>query len=258
MYRSAYDFRGFYNSREGRVVRRILQGRIHAFWPDVKNLRLMGAGYATPYLRGFKDGAERVFAVMPAEQGAHPWPYNYNGDEKNLVALAGDDALPVETNSLDRVLLIHDLEYAELPQSSLREVWRVLKSSGRLLVIVPNRAGLWARADWSPLGQGTPFSLTQLYRLLGDNQFVHERTEGALYAPPSRRSFMLKAAGFFERAGGAWLPLPPGVHIVEASKQIYARAHPGSGSKVPVGVRFAMPGANVVNVPNVRKTSGNP
>lgn len=241
MYRSVYDLRAFYTSRIGRVVRRILQERLRAIWPDVRGLRLAGGGYAVPYLRVFKDEAERVFSIMPAGQGAHAWPYNSPPEVKNLVCLAEEAELPIETNSVDRVLLIHSLEFSEHLKSSLQEIWRILKSNGRLLVVVPNRSGFWARADWSPLGQGTPYTAGQITSYLRDNLFIHERTEEALFMPPLKYSLFLQSARFFEKAGPAILPVAAGVHIVEASKQLYARPDYSSGSKVTVRGRDFVP-----------------
>jgi len=230
MYRSAYDLKAFYNGRVGRIVRRVLQERIRELWPDVHGLRVMGCGYATPYLRMFVEESERVFAVMPAGQGAHDWPH----DDKNLVTLSEQSELPVETASIDRVLMIHDMEFSELLKPGLEEIWRVLKANGRLLVVVPNRRGFWTHADWSPFGQGTPYSASQICYYLRDNMFIHERTEEALFMPPMKFSLVLKSAGLFERMGKSYLPFGAGVHMVEASKQLYAHADKGSGSRVYV------------------------
>jgi SAM-dependent methyltransferase len=238
MYRSVYDLKSFYNSAMGRMVRRILRERIREFWPNVRGLRVMGCGYATPYLRMYneEEGAERVVAIMPVSQGAHDWP----PEGPCAVALAESAELPIETNSIDRVILIHDLEFSEFLKSQLQEVWRVLKSNGRLLVIVPNRAGFWARADWSPFGLGTPYSASQIEFYLRDNMFVHERTEGALYVPPIRSGVFLRSAEFFEKHGRKFLPFMAGVHMVEASKQIYATMDRSGGSKVRVRGRGVM------------------
>lgn len=230
MYENVYDFKAFYNSRLGRIVRRVLQERLRELWPDLHGLSLMGIGYATPYLRIFREETERTFALMPAGQGAHDWPY----EGPNCVALAEQAELPVETNSVDRILMVHNLEFTEFPTPALQEIWRVLKSNGRLMIVVPNRAGLWARADWSPFGHGRPYSLGQLMQALRDNLFVHETTEEALFVPPLKASSLLKSAGFFERVGRSFLPIVSGVHIVEVSKQIYASADRGSGSTVRV------------------------
>lgn len=231
MYLSAYDLKSFYHLKTGRIVRRVLQQRIAEFWPDVHGFRVMGYGYASPYLRMFKEQeAERVFGVMPAGQGAHHWPQ----DSHNLICLSEETELPIETNSLDRVLMIHSLEFAELMKPNLQEIWRVLKSNGRLLVIVPNRGGLWARSDWSPLGQGTPYSATQITHYLKDNGFIHERTEEALFMPPYKATMFLKSAGLFEYLGRRMMPFGAGVHMVEASKQLYARPTISGGSRVSV------------------------
>ncbi len=244
MYRSAYDLRAFYTSKIGRVVRRVLQERIQQIWPDVKGLRVVGSGYATPYLRIFKKDSERVFSIMPAAQGAHPWPYNSSPEEKNLVCLAEESELPIETNSVDRVIMIHDLEFSEFIRPNLEEIWRILKSNGRLLVIVPNRSGFWARADWSPFGQGSPYSAAQIQNYLRDNKFIHERTEEALFMPPVKFSLVFKSAGFFEKYGRRFMPFGAGLHIVEAAKQLYASPTPVSGSRVTVRGRGFVPNPN--------------
>jgi SAM-dependent methyltransferase len=241
MYRSAYDLKSFYNTKVGRMVRRVLQQRIREFWPDTQGLRVMGCGYATPYLRLFMEASERVFAVMPAGQGAHHWPLTHPGNDRNLVVLSEEAELPIETNSVDRVVLIHSLEFAEHLQQNLAEIWRILKSNGRLLVIVPNRSGFWARADWSPFGQGTPYSAAQITLYLRDNQFTHERTDRALFMPPIKFAPLLKSAGIFEAVGRKYFPFGCGVHMVEATKQVYAKADPGSGSKVTVRRRGYIP-----------------
>lgn len=230
MYESVYDFKAFYNGKVGRVVRRVLQERIREMWPDLQGLSLMGTGYATPYLRVFRDEAERVFAMMPAGQGAHDWPH----EGPNCVAMTEAAELPLAAESVDRILMVHDLEFMEFMKPSLQEIWRVLKPNGRLMVVVPNRSGFWARTDWSPFGHGRPYSVTQLTYFLRDALFVLERTEEALFIPPVQYSPFLKSAGLFERLGRTIVPIVAGVHMMEASKQVYATADPGSGSKVTV------------------------
>jgi len=227
---SAYDLKAFYNTRLGRAARGILNDRIAEIWPECKSMRVMGSGYATPYLHRLSPDAERVFALMPRGAGAHHWPSG--NQNKNCVLLADTAAIPIETNSLDRVLIVHDLEHCEHVNENLSEVWRLLKSNGRLLVIAPNRSGFWARSDKTPFGQGRPFSTSQICNLLRDNKFVHERTEEALFMPTSAYPPFLKLANTFEKIGKTAFPLLAGVHMIEASKQLYARADKGSGSAI--------------------------
>ncbi|MFK7838912.1 MAG: methyltransferase domain-containing protein [Bdellovibrionales bacterium] len=225
-----HDFQSFYNSRLGLTTKRILKDRICDIWGDCKSMRVMGCGYAVPYLKALMPDSERCFALMPAEHGAHFWAGQSN--TRNLAALSDQYQLPIETNSVDRALVIHTLEHSEDINQSLSEIWRVLKSNGRILAIVPNRSGFWVRSDKNPFGQGRPFSTTQLCNLLRDNQFIHERTEEALFIPPTSYNPILKVAPTLERIGRNTIPFVAGVHIVEASKQLYARADRGSGSAV--------------------------
>lgn len=224
MFSSVYDFKDFYNSPSGQVVKTLVSGHIRAWWPNLTGLRVVGIGYAQPYLTPFLNEAERCIAINPARRGACHWPR----EQKNLTVLAEESELPLETNSVDRVLLIHSLEYAELFHSNLQEVWRVLKSNGRVLIVTPNRMGLWARSDWSPYGQGTPYSIDQLRWLLRDCQFTFERSRSALYVPPLRWRLVQKAANGFERFLPYVMHGLGGLHIIEASKQLYA------GTQVPV------------------------
>ncbi|HEY8192072.1 MAG TPA: methyltransferase domain-containing protein [Alphaproteobacteria bacterium] len=224
MYHSVYDLKDFYASHPGRLVRRLLTDHIRKMWPDLRGQRLMGYGYAPPYLRALMEGTERSFAVMPAGGGAHTWPEG----EANLACLSPESQLPVETESVDRILMVHGLEYAGSPQDVLHEMWRVLKSNGRLLMIVPSRRGFWARADWTPFGHGTPYTASQISHYLQESLFVHERTEKALYMPPFRSFFVLRTAYAFENLGRGIFPGLSGVHLIEASKQVYA---PSSGLK---------------------------
>lgn len=217
----------------GHVVQHLIQKRIASFWPNLQNMRVMGCGYAVPYLAPYFDKAERVIAMMPSGQSAHEWPAN----GKNLVMLSSEYELPLENCSVDRILLIHTLEGTQSLAPFLSEVWRVLKPNGRILVVVPSRTGFWARADWSPFGHGSPFTLSQLCFYLRDNLFVQERTESALFVPPLRLSLMMRSANVLEHMGRNIWPFFGGVHMVEASKQLYASTDKNSGSGLPERVR---------------------
>lgn len=104
----------------------------------------------------------------------------------------------------------------------LREVWRVLKDDGRLLVVTPNRLGLWAHVESTPFGHGQPYSPGQIERLLTAQMFRVERRTFALYLPPTQRRFTIRAARFWERAGRLLMPNLGGVTVTEAVKDAYA------------------------------------
>ncbi len=219
------DLRQFYDSHLGHIVRRTVRPRLRAIWPDTRGLRVLGVGYASPYLIGFREESERVLALMTARQGAHRWPAN----EPGLVALVEDTELPLPEASMDRVLLVHALEHSEHTRALLREVWRVMAPEGRLLLVVPNRRGLWARLERTPFGTGRPYSAPQLANLLRSAMFVPVQPQAALYFPPSRRRTVLRAVGALERLGARFGSVSfGGVLIVEATKQVYAVSDQGA------------------------------
>lgn len=239
MYDDVVDLRDFYQSRLGQVTRRILRQRISKSWPKLDGLTVMGLGYATPFLRQLREDGVRTIACMPASQGVLRWP----PDELNAVFLADESELPLPDGSIDRILLVHALERSEQVRPMLREIWRVLASNGRLLVIAPNRRGIWARLDRTPFGSGSPYSPGQLSRLLRDNLFTPTEVDQALYVPPSNGRMMLRMANTLEGFGGRWFPTVAGVVLVEASKQLYAVPPPRKIEKRRQLLIPAMPGA---------------
>src|SRR6478736_2794078 len=116
------DLRDFYAQRLGTVARRFIGRAIRARWADSRGQRVLGIGYATPYLGLFREEAERCLAFMPAVQGVVKWPT----DRPGLAALVDELEMPLPDSAVDRVLLVHALEVARDPIALLREVWRVL------------------------------------------------------------------------------------------------------------------------------------
>ena len=60
------DLRSFYGSPLGRVAARLVGRAVDNFWGQTAGLRVLGLGYATPYLAPVRAGAERTLAFMPA------------------------------------------------------------------------------------------------------------------------------------------------------------------------------------------------
>jgi len=102
----------------------------------------------------------------------------------------------------------------------LEEAWRVVAPEGRLLAVVPSRGGVWARAERTPFGRGSPYSRTQLRELLQGAVFAPVFWGVALFVPPIDRRCVIRSAATLERMGAS-LGLPfAGVLIVEAIKQV--------------------------------------
>lgn len=213
------DLRDFYRTALGQVARRMIRQAVRRMWPDLRNLRLLGIGYPAAFLTAISAETERTVALMPASLGVLAWP----PEGANLATLADEGELPFADFSIDRVLLIHALETSEQAGTMLKEAWRVLAGGGRLLVVVPNRRGIWARLDRTPFGSGRPYTTSQLSQLLRDERFTPVATGAALFVPPTRSRMVLRSARAWERIGVRWFPTFGGVVMVEATKQIYAK-----------------------------------
>jgi len=250
MHNNAIDLKEFYETTQGRVVQRILRQHIRQLWPSVRGQRVVGIGYAAPYLRPFLGEAERVVALMPMQQGAVFWPSEGDGQKEErraglkegqahgLVSICDESELPIETNSVDRLLVIHTLNSVESMHAVLQEAWRIMSGQGRLIMIVPNRSGIWARMDNTPFGHGTPYSSGQLRQLLKEYMFVPERVERALFFPPASSRLMLTTAGAWEKVGHKLFNAFGGVNIVEATKQLYAGTMVGAPAMAKARQKF--------------------
>ena len=207
----------FYLTPRGAVAAHLLRQRLVQIWPRLDGQSVLGLGYAAPYLRVWREHADRCIALTPAQLGAASWPPGGPG----LSCTAEEDALPFADLSFDRVVLVHGLEAAEHARRMLREVWRVLKDDGRLLIVAPNRTGLWAHLETTPFGHGQPYSPGQIERLLTSTMFAVERRDTALYVPPVSLRMILRSAGFWEKAGRGVVPRLAGVTITEARKDLF-------------------------------------
>ena len=220
MHLDVLDLRSFYyRTGIGRAAQRAIRDQLRELWPDVHGQTVAGFGFAAPLLRPFLGEAARVLALMPGQQGVMPWPPG----QPNVSVLCHEMLWPLESESVDRLVLMHGLETSENPAHLLEECYRVLAAEGRAVFIVPNRGGLWSRSDATPFGFGRPYSLGQLEAQLKDHAFVPERHYAALFQPPSSKRFWMKTGAIWERMGRKLSSsVAGGVLIVEAVKQVPA------------------------------------
>ena len=212
------DLRDFYATTLGQVAARALRRKIRLIWPNLRDMDVLGVGYPVPYLNPMRNDGARVMVAMPSRQGVLHWP----AEGGVATVLADEWELPFADLSMDRVLIVHGLETTERIRPMLREAWRVLKGSGRLLIVAPNRRGLWARFERTPFGHGQPFSPRQISRLLRDNLFTPVQTRHAVFVPPTRSRMVLASAPAWEQVGHRVFRHFSGVVLAEATKQIYA------------------------------------
>ncbi len=230
MHLDVLDLRSFYyRTNLGRAAQGAIRDQVRGLWHDTSGMTVAGFGFAVPLLRPFLGEAERVIALMPGPQGVMPWP----SGTTNHSVLCEETLWPLEAESIDRLVLMHGLETSEDPAALIEECYRTLKSQGRALFIVPNRAGLWAKNDATPFGFGRPYSLSQLEAQMKFHGFQAERHVAALFQPPSTKPFWMRTGRMWERLGQRLSnSIAGGVIMLEVAKQIPAPPRRGLADAV--------------------------
>lgn len=241
MRRDVLELRQFYASDLGRAARAMVERKLVEAWGDASGQDVLAVGYATPFLAPLMPDARRVVAAMPAQQGVEVWP----AEGRNLATLTPEDSLPFTNALFDRVLVVHGLEESADPVAFLREVWRVLAPSGRAIVTVASRNGLWANTEKTPFGHGRPYSRSQLAELLREAELEPSGWTRALYVPPV--GWMAGWAEGFEQAGSRLWPGFAGLLLMEAVKQTFAVKPQRQRARSGRPVLLPAPGAQPVS-----------
>lgn len=230
----------YYRSALGRAAQKGVRDQVAALWGGAAGLTVAGYGFAVPLLRPFLRDAARVIGLMPGPQGAMHWP----ADGPNHTVLVDATRWPLANDSVDRLVMLHGLETSDHPVALLDEAHRVLAPEGRALVIVPSRAGFWARRDATPFGFGRPYSRAQIEQLLTECAFVPSGHSSALFFPPFEHPFWLRSARTLERLGRRCaLERLGGVLLVEAIRRDAAPTRPGlrTEARRPLAVLEGVP-----------------
>lgn len=226
--------RAFYDKPLGQLVAQLLAAHLATYWPrqtpphkieqnaqTATPERIIGLGYALPFLETLWPQAE-LFAFMPPRLGSMAWHNTGTGTGGNRSCLIDESALPLADNSVDRILILHMLEFAADPKALLSEVWRVLAPNGRVLLVAPNRYGVWAHSQHTPWSGGNRFSKRQIRRLLEKAEFVSLNWQACFLAPPTALRLTMRRAAYVERTARHFTPALCGLLLVEATKQVYA------------------------------------
>jgi len=174
--------------------------------------------------------------TLRANRMPHRWlaldPAARSGPQGLPLLLTEFDALPFESNSLDLVVLPHSLELAPDPHQTLREVERVLRPEGRLIILGLNPASLWGlRQNLGRLLPGEQklylplageflgyWRLRDWLRLL---TFEVEAARFGCYSPPLRSEVWLERWRGIEPIGGRWWPVLGAVYFIQAVKRVH-------------------------------------
>lgn len=203
------ELKSYYATADGQRVAGYLARRIAPVVRRDGRSRLLGLGYCAPLLAGLDPHAvERLAILMPFAQGVHRFPFQ----EPNCSCLTDELSLPFRDAMFDQAILCHALEFVEPPRLLLREMWRALAPHGEIILIVPNRTGVWTHFERVPFGNGRPFGRSQLEQILREAQFEPLNWTTALAAPPVR------GLRWMDRALLKTMPRIGGVHLLLARK----------------------------------------
>jgi SAM-dependent methyltransferase len=116
---------------------------------------------------------------MPAQQGALHWPPH----APNLSALVDEAFIPLPDASMDRTIAAHLVENTEQLRPMLRQIWRVLAPSGRVISIVPNRTSLWAQFEDHAFRSRPPLHANPVARS-SDRRALHPQQQSQRFTCP--------------------------------------------------------------------------
>jgi SAM-dependent methyltransferase len=193
--------------------RSLLEARL----PDLFGYYLVQLGYAA-------DQPEALYAsrmrqkIVVDPSGAVP------GGVLSVMAEAG--RLPIRSETVDVVLLVHTLDFADDPHQVLREAERILIPEGRLIVVGLNGLSLWGLRRWWPGARRVPpwsgrfiarGRLCDWLSLLG---LEVEMQEPFMFRPPLRHPRLMRRLAFLERAGERFWPMASGAYLIQAVKRV--------------------------------------
>lgn len=153
-------------------------------------------------------------------------PLRFSGaDQAGAAVRLCADELPIDSGSLDLVLLPHILEFAEQPHEILREAERVLMPEGSLIISGFNPHSLWGLHRTRARRRGYPWcghfiALSRLKDWLALLGFEVVGGRFAAYAPPFHKRKWLERSEFMEAAGDRWWAVSGGVYFIHAVKRV--------------------------------------
>ncbi len=192
-------------AQEARVVEEVLDGIFGA-----EMLQLGHWGESRHFLRYSRTQRKTLIAEDVSDDGPS--------------AVGQLHRLPVETDSIDSVLLPHTLDFSDRPHAILREVDRVIRSDGHLVILGFRPGGLWGLRRLVP-GAGMPPGADHLVsdRRLRDwlkllDMKIHGITGYFFRWPlPSRKG---AASPKWERRGRRWWPEVSACYMLTAQKRV--------------------------------------
>lgn len=136
------------------------------------------------------------------------------------------DALPIESDCVDVVLLQHTLDFELDPHQVLREVDRVLVPEGHVVILGFNPWSIWGLWWTIRLRRGAPpwcgrfrstLRIKDWFSLLGFDTVL---SRSYFFRPPFNHAGIMRRLGFMERMGGRGWSFFGGGYLLVAKKRV--------------------------------------
>lgn len=198
----AADYDRWYETPLGRVVDR-LEKNLFIRMADLRpGERVLDAGCGTGRMcRLLADLGVSVVGVDVSEAMLDE-ARRRTGDHPDIDLVVADmHTLPFPSGSFDLVYAFTSLEFTSLPETVLRELWRVVRLRGRLVVAVLNAHSSWARhrrlsADTESVFAHArfynPWELKAMLRRVTDEERI--QWSSTVFIPPTSGSTLINMA----------------------------------------------------------------
>jgi len=139
--------------------------------------------------------------------------------------VANNEALPLQSESVDAVLIHHALDYTPDSHRLLRESARVLMPGGKLLIVGFNPLSSWGLRKLCRWRNARPWdaryiSSSRVQDWLKLLDFTVEKVEHCAYLLPFKHTGLVNAAPRFEAIGQRFKAPVGAVYVIVACKQV--------------------------------------
>lgn len=207
----------WYISYLGKILLTMEKARISRILPNLFGYHILQIGFpAGMSLLGSSRINHKIISCQPG----------LLNPEKNPDLLCCNSALPVQSESVDVVLLPHILEFEKNPHQILREAERALIGEGHLIVTGFNPASVWGLwrllLAWRdlPPWNGKYISLTRLRDWLTLLDFEIVKIEKFFFRPPFKNAKMMQRIKFLEPLGKYCWPYFGSIYLLVAKKRV--------------------------------------
>lgn len=245
------QLRSWFELPLGRSLQIIEAHCLRALWPSLYGHVALQVGHMGPVdLMEACTAATRLVLDLPG----------FSAQPTTSAVHAAADALPLDSRSVDLVLLPHTLEFSIDPHLVLREVQRVLTPEGHVVILGFNPLSLWGlwrlalgrrgRAPWC----GHFIHLVRIKDWLKLLDFRLVQGTMLYYRPPLNNETFMDRLRFLDQTGNRWWPMAGAVYVMVAKKQVLAMTplRPAWRTRSVLGAGLAQPARRVIPFPKVQ------